>query len=297
MSIKCKLDDTCKLELRKIPNINKNTVTAIEMNSRVDKIQEHLPEILKPSFGIISEELEDCATKLNEVAPPDMEEKAIKPTPITEEMKAKFQKVDLEDHRQVNWTLDDYIRDTRQMLLFKEKMHSETPKGTAATLLLERWYQKGNKKGIKFLTKSGPIQWLGSKKRFSELKEDEIEAIRILGMEEEIEKIAILNDHYGKLLNIIEAQVNAPGELALAKQQKQEIKRFHKVLTKLVAFANLAWPDSTKVDEDRRMIILGPYIERLLQNSKERSEKIKKTKKKKRELEENKDKNSAPEAQ
>ena len=170
---------------------------------------------------------------------------------------------------------------------FKKSMNPNSPEEDAAELLLNRCF----KNGTKFLNIPGPQQWLATHKRFSDLKEDEIEAIRILGLENEVRMFVVLNDYYGKLLKITETNLDAPGKLDLAEQQKEAIKKFRELTTKLVAFANLAWPGSTKIDEDRRMLLLEPYINQLLRYSQKHSAKIKQAIKKRKEQEDN---NSAP---
>lgn len=281
MYARFRVTETGKQRIRPVRWPDDILIMVTEMCACADGIRLFVPALYIEIYNTLSPRLFEIRDGLNEIVSLDVGDFEM-PSPSPELLTWVDVNI-LKDHKQINKALDRTIKGVHAVVDSMLDLPDGSPKYEAAKTLQSVWFYKGTR----FLNYTGARQWVVTDRLFCHNTEKFAEAVSVLGIQENLTKIQLLNTFYGKVLNITTAKLNDPKKENLKEAQKDLIDSFHRLMEEYFSFANLVWPGSTIEDEARRMDLIGPYMNYIIKDSKKTSRKVKKALKKKKEDKDN----------
>jgi hypothetical protein len=222
------------------------------IQTRAPKQREAVPAGMKGVFDDLTEEVGAAIGRLQ--ASLDLQAAAEAP-PVEEiELPAELLKLadeaTLRDRRGMNNLLDVWTGGLASLL--EGLVFQPGAKGEDARALMDAWF--GDGRG--FLNAPHATQWLEIDRRWGRLRPEDQARLQRLGLWEHAQTLVTLNGWFGQLLQITR-DADAPAAVAPDADPLPDILR---TLTRVLLFANLAWPGDAPEAVERRQRLAGPYL-------------------------------------
>ena len=281
---RCYLDETGSFIPRKFRRPEDAVLVLTGIKTQMEVVEPYVSEYLREDFNVLGDRVEvqlEISKKISRSkAKPDEIEVIV---PIPEKLQRFCKDHDMHSQNEVNRLVDGHISNLYSLL--DGLVYGSPTKAESAKLLQKRWVLK--KREPNFLFFSSPHQWLAVDERFTNLSEDEEEAVDQAGVRENLDTIQGLNSHHGNLQGITEKTILSEDKKITKEQRAEAMDSFHNLLGHLVIFANIAWPDDET--SKYRISLLDPYLDRVRRKNKLATNRKKRKDKQKLEIEEKKD--------
>lgn len=223
------------------------------IQTRAPKQREAVPAGMKGIFDDLMEAVGAAIGRLQaslDLQSPPPAPPAPERLPIPPALLALADEATLREARGVNNLLDVWVGSLASLL----EGFSVQPgaRGEDARALLEAWFGEGRG----FLSTSNATQWLEIDRRWGRISAEDQARLQRLGLADHAQTLVTLNGWFGQLLQITR-EVEAPD---VAAPEADPLPAALQILTRVLLFANLAWPGDAPEVVERRQRLAGPYL-------------------------------------
>jgi hypothetical protein len=258
MLIRTSIDETGRYLPRRV-DPQDAFIALTQLGARAEAIRIEVREPFRAGFDSLLAEARALTSAIEALLPPDGEVPRVVPEPDPALMLVTTREV-LSTPRLLNNFIDATVRNFELRIQGAAGGPSSDPDTAAAITLHNALFADGRT----FLTLASIHQWAAVKSRFAEPTAAVRDALERLALARVYSRIRSLNDHFGRLLGITEDHFVSQSDVP-----DTAMSDFLGLATRIVCFANLAWPGTDKASVDARVRLTEPYLGAVRRNAAE----------------------------